>query len=669
MSQPACAAGPEPAGSNRPEGTPASASPGGEWHRASAALLAVFPALLLVTMGWRRRWVSEDAFIDFRVIENLVAGHGPVFNLAERVEAYTNPLWVALLALVHGGGLPLSQSAVWLGLGFTAAGLVAAQAGARRLDEPIPDRRGGMSLPLGALVYAALPPSWDFATSGLETGVAIAWLGLAFWLLTRTLAGDAPDRTAVILGLGPLLRPDLTIFTVTFLAVVLTAPRFWSRGWRSVWSGRARGLAAGLALPAAYQLFRMGYFGALVPNTALAKEADAAYWSQGSRYVLDFVGTYHLWLPLVLLAPWYAGCLLRAWRRNDSGVVALLLAPVLAATVHTLYVAHVGGDFMHGRLLLPSLFGLLLPVATVRLAGWPYFHVRAVSVAAVGVVLAWAVACALWLRVSYPNQIGPEMIADERGFSGAFSGQRNPVDAADYADTDWGRRGLFLRGWVSDGRGNASAPPPHPRLVLTRLGVVPLDPDVRPDVGVVAVARNIGIQGYLAGPAVHLVDRQGLADPLASRLRLAARGRPGHEKELPEAWVVARFGDPADARAATPEVAAARVALGCGALGRLLLAVTDPMTPRRFVANTLLAFQFHRLRVPPDPTEARAVLCESAAGASERLPEAPGPSHGHASARTPFVARLAPLARSSVRCAATRGTGSRIPRAAGPWRR
>src|SRR5262249_49368094 len=202
-----------------PEGSPVpGAGPGRGWPRRTvAALLWVSPSLLLLTMGWRRRWVSEDAFIDFRVIEHLVAGHGPVFNVGERVEAYTNPLWVALLALVHSSGLPLPQGAVWLGLALTAAGLLAAQAGAWRLDEADSGQRGGMMLPLGGLVYAALPPAWDFATSGLETGLTIAWLGLAFWLLTRRPAGNAAAWTAVTLGLGPLVRPDLTIFALAFL--------------------------------------------------------------------------------------------------------------------------------------------------------------------------------------------------------------------------------------------------------------------------------------------------------------------------------------------------------------------------------------------------------------------------------------------------------------------
>src|SRR5262245_5210892 len=121
----------------RPEGAPAPGGPPGrEWRqRALATFVWVAPSLFLVTMGWRRRWVSEDAFIDFRVIEHLVAGHGPVFNLGERVEAYTNPLWVALLTLVHGSGLTLSRSVVWLGLGLTAIDLIAALAVDRRLPD------------------------------------------------------------------------------------------------------------------------------------------------------------------------------------------------------------------------------------------------------------------------------------------------------------------------------------------------------------------------------------------------------------------------------------------------------------------------------------------------------------------------------------------------------
>ncbi|HEX2184528.1 MAG TPA: hypothetical protein VHN78_03365, partial [Chloroflexota bacterium] len=67
-------------------------------------VLLAAPATL-AWLGWEQRWVAEDAFIDLRVVQHLLAGHGPVFNLGERVEVYTNPLWVALLAVL---GLPFA---------------------------------------------------------------------------------------------------------------------------------------------------------------------------------------------------------------------------------------------------------------------------------------------------------------------------------------------------------------------------------------------------------------------------------------------------------------------------------------------------------------------------------------------------------------------------------
>src|SRR5262245_66527524 len=51
--------------------------------------------LLILVLG--NAWVTEDAFITFRVVDNFVHGHGLRWNIDERVEAYTNPLWL----LVH----------------------------------------------------------------------------------------------------------------------------------------------------------------------------------------------------------------------------------------------------------------------------------------------------------------------------------------------------------------------------------------------------------------------------------------------------------------------------------------------------------------------------------------------------------------------------------------
>jgi arabinofuranosyltransferase len=116
------------------------------------------------------------------------------------------------------------------------------------------------------------------------------------------------------------------------------------------------------------------------------------------------------------------------------------------------------------------------------------------------------------------------------------------------------------------------------------------------------------------GPEVHVVDRHGLSDPLASRLELPVRGRPGHEKQLTDGWIAARFAEPRAAQAAYPEASSALDALRCGDLPALLRAVEEPLTVGRFARNLWLAWTLRGLRIPPDPSLARAQLCAKPAG-------------------------------------------------------
>ena len=583
-------------------------------HPRDAALLlsagvSALPVVFLVSMGYARRWVTEDAFINLRVVQHVLAGHGLVFNVGERVEAFTSPLWLALLTAWGALRGPLEVGSVALGLMFSAAGLVLAQAGAWRLgcrlqvgtDDPRLSGSRRLAFPLGAVIFAAIPVVWDFTTSGLECGLTTAWLGGTFWLIARAQPIAARDArvAAFAIGCGPLIRPDLALFSIGFgLALIIAvrdaAPR-GTPGWE--W---ARLAIIAAALPLGYQVFRMGYFAALVPNTAIAKEAAASYWPQGWRYTLDFVGTYALWLPMAVAAVW-AATLLRPALRSGGANLALLLAPLLSALVHWLYVTRVGGDFMHGRLLLPTLLGFLLPVATVVII--PVGGLRSWRAAVLLGVGAWAVVCAVSLRVSYPNLgvPGPWGIADERGFYTYHMKTPNPVYLADYLRhpyvAEFKTRLLSFQRAVlfNEPDGLASA--------------APLAPSVPGSVRVVLGLRNVGVLGYLAGPDVHLTDLLGLADPVAARLTLIERSRPGHEKVLPDAWVVARFGDPEAVRARFPAAADAARAMECGDLARLLHAVTDPLTPSRFLANLGAAWSLHRLRIPADPGAAALRFC------------------------------------------------------------
>ena len=70
---------------------------------------------------------------------------------------------------------------IQLVLVLSVAGVALAMLGAGRLYAPGLVGRRALLLPAGALVYIAVPPARDFATSGLENGLVLAYLGLLWW--------------------------------------------------------------------------------------------------------------------------------------------------------------------------------------------------------------------------------------------------------------------------------------------------------------------------------------------------------------------------------------------------------------------------------------------------------------------------------------------------------
>ena len=565
--------------------------------------------------------MSDDGYIYIRVVNQLLAGHGPVFNQGERVETTASPLWLGMVTFTKLALPPISAPwiAVLLGLLLSVAGLAFAQWGAYRLWKS----QGRAILPLGALVVAALPPFWEFATSGLETGLAFVWLGASFWGLARLLpdrndhseansagarangssrpGADPPFWLGALIGLGVLIRPDFGLFVLAFMAVLL----FFCRH-RPVRCLQLTAVA--LALPLAYQVFRMGYYASIVPNPALTKEASSADWSRGWTYLVDTIKPY--WLPLPLLLALVGGLMpwpLRPprWNLRLTERAFIVAAVITAGLAHGLYCVYVGGDFMHARFLLPAIFVLMMPVAVIALDAPP-------RVFAVASVLVWAIVCVTTLRVPYPAT-GPDLIANERGYYAKLAGVSHPITLDDYAasffaqmatraKTDLQPDSLMLL-WQSTVLRDC---PDDPTCYQLPLG------DGLPSDGAIAWP-TIGIFSNTVGIDVHVIDNLSLADPLGSHLELTRRNRPGHEKLLPSVWIVGRFADSAAHLPPGPPppegVAAAREALSCGRIPELLTAVTGDMTPARFAHNFVDSFALYRFRFPPGPQEARERLC------------------------------------------------------------
>ncbi len=587
----------------------------------------------LFTWGsWQRRWIADDGLIALRTVRNLLAGNGPVFNQGERVEANTSTAWTYLMYLGSWVGGPMRMEYVALALALTLSvlGVALLMLGTGRLYAPSLRGRKAIMLPAGALVYIALPPSRDFATSGLESGLTIAYLGLLWWMMVcwAQPVRNRPDikvftgALAFVAGFSVLVRPELALMGGLALIMMLIAARTWRR--------RVLVVVAGGFLPVTYEIFRMGYYGLLVPGTALAKDAAGDKWSQGMIYLSNFDAPYAVWVPVVLLVP--LGVLLMAARRRPSflrpalapnygrvaravqsppAVVAFVL---VSGLLQALYWIRQGGDFMHGRVLLAPLFCLLAPVAVIPVPipdGQDYSRETGYWVAgAAGLLWLGVAGWSLWAANSPgmgddATHVTYSGIVDERRFYAQATGHAHPLTAADYLG--YPRVAAILA--ALDNTPDGALLLPSGNYIQWDLVPMaqPLPGDKTPQKPQHTVFfTNLGMVGMNVGLDVRVIDQIGLANPLAQHTARLKHGRIGHDKNLFPDWVIADGpwvkvypGIPGYLDAQW--VAEAVQALQCPETQAVLSSVRAPMTPHLFLSNLLHSYEFTKYRIDRVP--------------------------------------------------------------------
>src|SRR5262245_12848753 len=125
-------------------------------------------------------WVVDDAYITFRTIDNFLNGYGLRWNVDERVQSYTHPLWMMLMTMVAAVTGEMFYSSIVLS---AAVSLAAVYVSCRMVAA-----REGWKAPLLILALLASKAVVDFMSSGLETPIAylIAAVFAAVMFSTRT---------------------------------------------------------------------------------------------------------------------------------------------------------------------------------------------------------------------------------------------------------------------------------------------------------------------------------------------------------------------------------------------------------------------------------------------------------------------------------------------------
>lgn len=281
-------------------------------------------------------FLTDDSFISLRYAQNLLDGNGLVWNHGERVEGYSNFLFVMLVSALGFAGFDLVFASQCLGVAsfLVTLGYLIWKFRVWRRDYLNNDVVCTLPALITGTAYCMI--IWSFG--GLETalfsflvtvGVLTAQDGLNRRLREAVFAG-------FILGLATLTRPDGALFLgIASVFYFVLCVRY-----KTISAKRILALVVPFAvIVGAHEIWRIAYYGQLVPNTWYVK-GDLS-WDKidmGWRYVVGFVVTQPSLLPLLALSLGFRA-VTRTWNLRLSFLAAMIVA-------YTLYIVAIGGDHM-----------------------------------------------------------------------------------------------------------------------------------------------------------------------------------------------------------------------------------------------------------------------------------------------------------------------------------
>jgi len=281
----------------------------------------------------------EDAFITYRYAENLLAGHGLVYNPGEIVEGYSSFLWTIVLAGLKGLGVPIQLGSQFLSIlaGLALVWLAVRLAHATRQAAAGAPVEPNTTDACAGLLVAAQGTFAYYSGTGMETTLfasVLATAGLVLLAPTPRRAWTA----GLLLGVATTIRPE----GMGYAALVVVALAVHAADRRD-----AMRVAAGiLAVFLPHEVWRWLHFGFPLPNTYYAKASPS---SGLLRAGLGHAEAFLIGHGFVLAAVAAALQVVRAPTRGARLAVAIVLGAIVNVIV-------VGGDtFAFFRFFLPAL--------------------------------------------------------------------------------------------------------------------------------------------------------------------------------------------------------------------------------------------------------------------------------------------------------------------------
>jgi len=463
--------------------------------KSTILLLISFAVAILIFL--KNAWVSEDAYILFRSIEQFIAGNGPVWNPHERVQVYTSPLWYFVLSFVRLFSKDVFINAIitsfilWLSTVLVIKKIF----------------KNNSILFLSILLLSASTAFFDYTSSGLEN--VLAYLLIAVYLLNYfEFSGISifdrefkPKlRMKVILlmfGLIICIRHDLALLLLPpTIHVVLKNSTIFSK---KQWFLR---IIVSLSPFILFTLFSLIYYGFPFPNSAYAKLNTSIdkieIFEQGLEYIYS-----SLKFDIITLGVISGALAITIFVSKNNYLKYISYGIIL----YLMYVISIGGDFMQGRFLSYSYL-----VSVIILLLW-FSNVQSrksliATTSLVFVFLIFYPHTPFNSPLNYENRKIRMGIADERGHY---------------------FKHLSLYKYILHD---------HENTVFSDYSRVAAGYEFKEDTEDIIVEKNVGVFGYYSGIEKIIIDPYAITDPLLARMPVPGWWRIGHfRREIPPGYI------------------------------------------------------------------------------------------------------------------------------------
>ena len=285
---------------------------------------AFFYLYLVILMAW----IGDDAQLTFRQIWNFVNGDGITYNIGERVQSFTHPLWFLVLSLItfFTSELYLTSLVTSIIQSLVAVYIIL------YIEYKNNKSKQLIFSPIYFLVFSFA--FMDYTTSGLENSLSYLIVSVLFLVFFRYNWRNHLMFIYALLALLVLNRLDYSILFIP-LALLLI---FYTRNIKSF----IRVIFPGVLILIVWFSFATVYFGSPLPNTFFAK-LNAGY---STEEVLDRGRIYFLALRLDLVTPLVLifGLIFSILSLNK-----ILISLSIGQLLYLAYIYSIGGDFMMGR--------------------------------------------------------------------------------------------------------------------------------------------------------------------------------------------------------------------------------------------------------------------------------------------------------------------------------